>query len=119
MNSLQIAPIPGFKSPSVPTGSPAGEATHSPADPHANRGSSTAPDAPVVFNANGQTLSQQVAAARGQGAHPADDHSHKPDGDKDDAVTVTSKPSYALKIGYENGDHVVIDIVDPKLHRTV
>jgi len=128
MNSLQIAPVSGFKSPSVSTASPVGEATHAPSDSqgkHADASSGAAPQPTPASNTDGQTVNQQIQSARSDAAHAADDKTAKDARDKGKDTHATEKgaapePSYDLKIGYQNGtDHVVIDIVDPKLHRTI
>src|SRR3954470_1191874 len=106
MNTLQITPIPGFKGPSVSTASPVGEAPSAPSDSKRDR---ARPDAPApVFNANGQSLSQQIASARPDVGDATDDLPAKDakDVDKvdakkpDKAESAAPQRTYDLKIGY-------------------
>src|SRR3954469_13752964 len=97
MNSLQISPTPGFKSPSVSTASPVGEASLARSDSAPDR---TRPDAPSpgskapAFNPTGESVSQQVAAARAPTVHATDDRGAK-DG-RDTKEAEPDKPANAV-----------------------
>src|SRR5256885_9100304 len=124
MNSLQIAPVSGFKSPSVLTASSVGEASSAPADT-----ARQATPAPAQTSAASQTsapnaadhsVNQQLASARADAARAAEDRAAKEKADARKAANADDQKAYDLKIGVQpGGDHVTIDIVDPTLHRTI
>ena len=114
MDTLQISPIVGFKPAVASTGSPGGEASST----HSDSKSS----APAVFNPNGQTQ-EQVTAARAQEARAAAQRAAeaKAEEAKKAAQAEDAEKSLDLKVGLVSGSStkVFVDIVDPKLNRTV
>ena len=106
MNSLQLSPISGVSTAAIPSHQ-AGEASSA-----SSTTPESAPSPAHVFNPNGQTTEQQIAASRrDEAAKAAQAQADKP---KEPA------PSFNLKVGLVSGTYdVFVDIVDPKLNRTV
>jgi len=116
MDTLQISPVGGFKpATTAPTGSPGGSGEASSA--HSNSKSS----APVVFNPNGQTQDQVVAAQKTARAAEQRAAEAKAEEAKKAAQAVEAEKALDLKVGLVSGSStkVFVDIVDPKLNRTV
>jgi hypothetical protein len=111
MDTLQISPVGGFKPAAAPAGSTGGEASSAHPD-------SKSIHAPLpVFNPNGQTQ-DQVAAARAtaRAAEAKAEEAKKEAAKADDTAKALD-----LKVGLVSGssNKVFVDIVDPKLNRTV
>jgi hypothetical protein len=117
MDTLQISPVVGFKPAAAPAGSPGGEAHHA----HSDSKSTSAP--PPVLNPNGQTQDQVVVtqhnAARAAEQRAAEAKAEE--AKKAAQAAADSEKALDLKVGLVSGssDKVFVDIVDPKLNRTI
>jgi hypothetical protein len=118
MDTLQISPVVGFKPAAAPAGTPAGEAS----SPHSDSKSAKSTSTPTaIFNANGPTQ-EQLVATRESATRTAERAAElKAEEEKKAARAKEAEKALDLKVGMVSGDpgKVFIDIVDPKLGRTV